>query len=44
MPGVSRSWGADAAKPGANASADVLVTMPSRWARRMARDTAVVSP
>ena len=36
--------GAEGPNPGAMASTDVLVTMPSRWARRMPRDTAGVSP
>ena len=44
MPAVSRSHAAEGSNPGASARADVLVTMPSAWARRIARDTAGVSP
>ena len=44
IPPVSRRAATDGPNPGASASTDVLVTMPSRWDRRMARETAGVRP
>ncbi len=42
--GASASHGTEGAKPGARASTEVDVTMPSRCACRIARETPSVSP